>query len=68
MPGGASLRRGSRSIVRGLTPGDLLRKAGASALLVGAVALLLLTLTGDGPNWWPLAEAPGWVDDVVPAL
>jgi serine/threonine protein kinase len=67
-PGGASLRRGSRSIVRGLTPGDLLRKAGAGALLVGAVALLLLTLTGDGPNWWPLAEAPGWVDDVVPAL
>ncbi len=67
-PGGASLRRGSRSIVRGLTPTDLLHKAVTGGLLVGAAALLLLTLTGDGPSWWPMVEAPGWVDDVVPAL
>ncbi len=67
-PGGASLRRGSRSIVRGISPGDLMRKAVTGGLLVGAAALVLLTLAGDGPMWWPLAEAPGWIDDVVPPL
>jgi len=67
-PGGASLRRGSRSIVRGLTPGDLTRKLAAGALLVGAAALLGTTVASDGPSWWPRQEAPAWVDDVVPSL
>ena len=67
-PGGASLRRGSRSIVRGITPGDLLRKVVAGVLLVGAAALLVLAVAGEGPSWWPLSDAPGWVDDVVPTL
>jgi serine/threonine protein kinase len=67
-PGGASLRRGSRSIVRGLTPGELPRTAVAAILLVAAAVLLVWTVVGGGPSWWPMLEAPGWVDDVVPAL
>ena len=66
-PGGASLRRGSRSIVRGATPGQTARQIVAAGLLVGAAVLLASSVSGDGPSWWPRAEAPGWIDDVVPA-
>ena len=46
-PGGASLRRGSRSIVRGLTPGEAAGQVAAGILLVVAAVVLAMTLTGD---------------------
>jgi predicted Ser/Thr protein kinase len=65
-PGGASLRRGSRSIVRGMTPGDTATQALAAGLLVGAAVLGAASVVADSPSWWPRTTAPGWVDDVIP--
>ena len=65
-PGGASLRRGSRSIVRGISPGETMRQVVAAVLLVVAAGILAVTVTGDGPSWWPRSEAPSWVDTTVP--
>ena len=67
-PGGASLRRGSRSIVRGLTPGEAAGQVAAGILLVVAAVVLAMTVTGDGPTWWPRTTAPGWASQVVPTL
>ena len=67
-PGGASLRRGSRSIVRGVTPGEAAGQVAAGILLVVAAVVLALTLTGGGPTWWPRTTAPGWASQVVPTL
>jgi hypothetical protein len=67
-PGGASLRRGSRSIVRGLTPGEAAGQVAAGILLVVAAVVLAMTVNGDGPTWWPRTTAPGWASQVVPTL
>ena len=67
-PGSAALRRGSRSIVRGLTPGETAAQVAAGILLVVAAVLLVTAVTGDGPSWWPRTTAPGWADQVVPTL
>ena len=67
-PGGASLRRGSRSIVRGLTPGEAAGQVAAGILLVVAAVLLAVAVTGDGVTWWPRTTAPGWASQVVPSL
>jgi serine/threonine protein kinase len=67
-PGGASLRRGSRSIVRGLTPGEAAGQVAAGILLVVAAVVLAMAVTGDGPTWWPRTTAPGWASQVVPTL
>jgi predicted Ser/Thr protein kinase len=67
-PGGASLRRGSRSIVRGLTPGEAAGQVAAGILLVVAAVVLVMTVTGSGPTWWPGTTAPGWASQVVPTL
>ncbi len=67
-PGGASLRRGSRSIVRGLTPGEAAGQVLAGILIVVAVIVLAMTLTGTGPTWWPRTTAPGWASQAVPTL
>lgn len=67
-PGGASLRRGSRSLVRGMTGGDTARQVVAAVALVAAAVLVVLTVTGGGPSWWPEPQAPSWVADVVPSL
>ncbi|HRA27342.1 serine/threonine-protein kinase [Ornithinibacter sp.] len=66
-PGGASLRRGSRSIVRGISPGETMRQVVAAVLLVAAAGILAVTVTGDGATWWPRTTAPSWVDTAVPA-
>ena len=65
-PGGASLRRGSRSIVRGVSPGATASQVAAALLLVVAAALVATTVAAGGPSWWPRSTAPGWVDEVVP--
>jgi hypothetical protein len=54
-PGGVSLRRGSRSLVRALAPGE-----GSTSLLVGACVLIGAGFAGWAwfqhgiPGWWPL--------------
>ena len=65
-PGGASLRRGSRSIVRGVTPGDTAVRVAAAVLLVGAAVLVAASVAAEGPTWWPRTTAPGWIDEVIP--
>jgi hypothetical protein len=67
-PGGAGLRRGSRSIVRGLTPGEAAGQVLAGILIVVAVVVLAMTLTSSGPTWWPRTTAPGWASQAVPSL
>jgi hypothetical protein len=67
-PGGASLRRGSRSIVRGVTPGEAAGQVAAGILLVVAATVLAVAVTGDGPTWWPRTTAPDWASQVVPTL
>ena len=65
-PGGASLRRGSRSIVRGLSPGATASQVAAAVLLVVAAGLVASAVAVGEPSWWPRTTAPGWVDQVVP--
>ncbi len=67
-PGGASLRRGSRSMVRGFTAHPGVRQAVTVALLLVAAALVAVTVSRGMPWWWPLADAPGWVREVTPTL
>lgn len=58
-PGGAGLRRGSRSVVRGVARPGL-----TADLVVGALVAVTLgiavwsCLRGGVPMWWPLAGAP----------
>ncbi|MGG5259640.1 serine/threonine-protein kinase, partial [Phycicoccus avicenniae] len=67
-PGGAALRRGSRSLVRGLTGHDTVRQVLVAAFLLGGAALVALAVSRGAPSWWPLSTPPGWVDEVVPGL
>ncbi len=57
--GGTSLRRGSRSLVRGLAPGRV-GAAIVSALLVVLAAYLAVRsqATGAAADWWPLRNNP----------
>ena len=66
-PGGASLRRGSRSIVRGTSPVTTMRQVVAAVLLVVAAGLFASAVAQGEPSWWPRTSPPGWVDQVVPA-
>ncbi|MBR7741942.1 serine/threonine protein kinase [Phycicoccus sp. BSK3Z-2] len=67
-PGGASLRRGSRSLVRGATRNPTVRQVVVVALLLLAATLLAVTASRGAPVWAPLQQAPAWVDQVVPQL
>jgi predicted Ser/Thr protein kinase len=54
-PGGASLRRGSRSLVRGVARGRAVTAVLVGALLVTAAVLTGLALVRHGElTWWPL--------------
>lgn len=70
-PGGTSLRRGSRSLVRAVAPSDVTARIVAGVLLLGAVGLLLgLGLTASEPSWWPATGFPlpdlAWWDRLLP--
>ena len=53
-PGGASLRRGSRSLVRGVAHGEIVTNALVGALLLGAALLVVVALVRHGQlTWWP---------------
>jgi len=60
-PGGAALRRGSRSLVRGCVRGDLARKVVVVGCVLLAVGLVGWTLLRPGePNWWPWHPWQPW--------
>ncbi len=66
-PGGASLRRGSRSIVRGAVPSGTVSVVVAGVLTIGAAALALWAWQRGGIlDWWPLSgqQSPfsSWLD------
>jgi serine/threonine protein kinase len=53
-PGGSGLRRGTRSIVRGVSPGPrATRVVVVLALLVAAGIVVVLVRNGGVPSWWP---------------
>ena len=58
-PGGASLRRGTRSLVRGVTGATAVRQALVAVLMLGVVGLVAVAVLRSGvPLWWPLSSAP----------
>jgi serine/threonine protein kinase len=60
-PGGSGLRRGSRSIVRGVVPGTTATRVAVAVGLVLAGGFAVWTLKHGGqPQWWPW-QAPGSV-------
>ncbi len=57
-PGGSGLRRGSRSIVRGVAGGPTAARVFVGVVLVAAAACVVLAVQhGGAPNWWP-TQAP----------
>lgn len=59
-PGGVSLRRGSRSLCRGMTRTPLAQHIVVGVVLVATLAVGgWVTARAGVPVWWPLAEAPG---------
>ncbi|GAA1884749.1 serine/threonine-protein kinase [Lapillicoccus jejuensis] len=57
-PGGSSLRRGSRSVVRGVVPARAARVV-VPVLVLAALGLAALVLARDGAVvWWPLTTDP----------
>lgn len=60
-PGGAALRRGSRSLVRGCVRGDVARKAVVVVCVLAAAGLATWASVRHGdPSWWP------WQPGTVP--
>jgi predicted Ser/Thr protein kinase len=60
-PGGASLRRGSRSVLRGVVREGLVTSVVTALLVVGGLgALLWLVLHGGVPSWVPMSGPPGF--------
>jgi predicted Ser/Thr protein kinase len=58
-PGGASLRRGSRSVVRGVTRGATARAAVTALLLLAAAGIAAWAVTNDAqPVWFPMSGPP----------
>lgn len=58
-PSSQSLRRGSRSLVRGVTPNDSVAWGVAAFLIVVACVAAFQAFAGDGsPSWWPLTSSP----------
>jgi len=60
-PGGSGLRRGSRSIVRGVVPGAVATRVLVAVVIVLAAGFAGWALQHGGePQWWPW-QAPGSV-------
>ena len=58
-PGGASLRRGARSMVRGAAPEGTGRTVAVGlCLALAALALASLALRHGVVQWWPLGRSP----------
>lgn len=70
-PGGRSLRRGSRSIVRVIAPGSGPAKLAVAVILVASVGCAFSAMTHwqRPPSWWPyhsVEQVPG--ADLIPTL
>ncbi|KGN36610.1 serine/threonine protein kinase [Knoellia subterranea] len=52
-PGGASLRRGTRSLVRGVSPGPSASRVFVLLLIVAAAAVAAAGVIDGEPSWWP---------------
>ena len=62
-PGGASLRRGSRSLVRGVAPGRTVARVVVATFLLLGGGLGVWALARHGqPSWWP------WTSGQLPAV
>ncbi len=62
-PGGAALRRGSRSIARGLAPTGVAAQVTAGLALGAALGLVAWVLLGtQAPLWWPATTQPPFLD------
>ena len=60
-PGGASLRRGSRSVMRGVVREGLVTSVVSALFVVGGLgALVWLVLHGGSPSWAPMSGPPGF--------
>ena len=60
-PGGASLRRGSRSVMRGVVREGLVTSVVSALFVVGGLgALVWLVLHGGSPSWVPMSGPPGF--------
>ncbi|MFC7491168.1 MULTISPECIES: serine/threonine-protein kinase [unclassified Knoellia] len=59
-PGGAGLRRGTRSLVRGASPGPSAARVLVLLLLVAAVAVAAAGVVTGEPTWWPTGTP--WAD------
>jgi len=58
-PGGSSLRRGTRSVVRAVTPGDVGAQVLVALLLIVAIAAVIVVVrNGGAPDWSPLKGPP----------
>ncbi len=61
-PGGTSVRRGSRSVLRGIAPGRLGADVLVGVLLGAVVGLAVWAYVRHGqPFWWPLPGIPDWL-------
>lgn len=59
-PGGASLRRGSRSVVRGVVRAEILTQIVVGVLVAIAIGLVITAfLRGSALAWWPISGDPG---------
>jgi hypothetical protein len=64
-PGGASLRRGSRSVVRGVARPGLAAELVVAVLVAVTLAAVVWSLVRSGaPLWWPLTRSP----DALPSI
>lgn len=67
-PGGPSLRRGSRSMVRGVTGAPAVRMLVVAALVVLAIGVLgALAVDALQVSWWPTVESPLPNPDQLPS-
>jgi hypothetical protein len=58
-PGGSSLRRGTRSVVRAASPGQVGAQVLVALLVIVVVASLIVVVdTGGVPDWTPLSGPP----------
>ena len=61
-PGGASLRRGSRSVVRGLVRTEIGTQIVVGLLVAAAIGLAVIaSVRGGDVAWWPIPGDPGAV-------
>lgn len=67
-PGGVSLRRGSRTIVRAALPSVALTQVVVAVLGVGGTALLAYALLqGQDVSWWPTTSVEAPFTELIPA-